>query len=148
MPTAESEEPEGEPEWAVVSPASSRSSLLPPSGSPRLPTRITAQALLRGQLFVPYTGELYVVWALHDSPFGAQQYCGLHFGHEPWQGILGLTGSGQYITRTHCLRRVRLEGAHRDTTLLSTLVWSGVHLYAAESARHHCRRYVCLWEWR
>eukprot|EP00971_Amphidinium_carterae_P340381 6478700-Amphidinium_carterae.1 len=77
MPTAQSEEPEGEPEWAVVSPASSRSSLLPPSGSPRLPTRLSAQSLLRGQLFVPHTGELYVVWALHDSPFGAQQYCGL-----------------------------------------------------------------------
>eukprot|EP00971_Amphidinium_carterae_P246184 4889479-Amphidinium_carterae.1 len=72
MPTAGSEQPEEEPEWAVVSPASSRSSLLPPSSSPRLPARLSAQSLLRGQLFVPKTGELYVVWALHDSPFGAQ----------------------------------------------------------------------------
>eukprot|EP00971_Amphidinium_carterae_P065716 1302472-Amphidinium_carterae.1 len=69
---------------------------------------------------------------------GAQQYCGLHFGREPWQGILGLTGSGRYLSRTHCLRKVRLEGKHSDTTLLATLIWSGVHLYASESARHHC----------
>eukprot|EP00971_Amphidinium_carterae_P335313 6471111-Amphidinium_carterae.1 len=150
MATAGPEEPEEEPEWIIMSPTSPSEPLIPVSNGHRLPTRLSAQSLLRGDLYIPYTGEAYVVWTLQDSPYGAHEYCGIHFGQEPWQGIMSLTESGRYTARLHHLRRVRHPSyeSHSNTRPLSNLVWSGVHLYASESARHHCNRYVRLWEWR
>eukprot|EP00971_Amphidinium_carterae_P120844 2394040-Amphidinium_carterae.1 len=39
-----------------MSPTSPREALIPASNGPRLPTRLSAQSLLRGQLYIPYTG--------------------------------------------------------------------------------------------
>lgn len=165
MAAAGPEEPEEEPEWIIMSPTTPRISmsptnprepLIPASNGQRLPTRLSAQSLLRGALYIPYTGEAYVVWILQDSPYGAREYCGIHFGQEPWQGIMNLTDGGRYDARLHHLRRVRHSSedwqpnhsSHSNTRPLSNLVWSGVHQYASESLQYHCPRYARLWEWR
>eukprot|EP00971_Amphidinium_carterae_P117955 2336763-Amphidinium_carterae.2 len=146
----DSKEPEEEPVLPLSSLARSVSTSSRPSNSSsqRLPVRLPVQALLSGELFIPYDGVLYVVWALEDSPLGARRFAGLHFGVRPWEGVVSLTRAKQYLAGTHRLQRVRIAPSENQTTFLSTLIWSGVTIYEAESARHRARRQSYLWEWR
>eukprot|EP00971_Amphidinium_carterae_P094849 1876817-Amphidinium_carterae.1 len=109
------QEPEVEPDPSISSISSLTTSQL--SGPPpsrvvvgrdlHLPERCPLQLLLCGELNVRYHGSVYVVWQLRDCRLGDPRYIsGVHWGREPWLGLLRLTRSGRYTAGLHRLRRV------------------------------------------